>query len=84
VSGPLVEVCQGLACREAGSDELWSILAKGSGLTPAFGAAEGLCRQFCFGRCAIGPNVRINGQFHHNQFPSEAVALLETIKNLSK
>ena len=75
----VIEVCAGLACREAGSPALLQALARLSGVPTGTTKADGslsLCRQSCFGRCAIGPNVRVAGQFHANQSPEGAQALL--------
>jgi NADH:ubiquinone oxidoreductase subunit E len=76
----VLEVCQGLACREAGSRDLLLALEKGTGLKTGQTSADGhlsLCQQSCFGRCAIGPNVRLKGIFHAGQTPDQADRLLE-------
>jgi NADH:ubiquinone oxidoreductase subunit E len=75
----VLELCQGLACREAGSDRIFRALEEASGLRAGQTSADGrltLCRQSCFGRCAIGPNLRFRGAFSANQTPESAVALL--------
>jgi formate dehydrogenase subunit gamma len=76
----VLEVCQGLACREAGAGEVLRALEQGSGLKAGETSPDGkltLCRQICFGRCAIGPNLRLGGGFHANQDPASAQALLK-------
>ena len=75
----VIEVCAGLACREAGSPALLRALERVSGVPTGTTKADGslsLCRQSCFGRCAIGPNVRVAGEIHPNQSPEGAQALL--------
>ena len=76
----VLEVCQGLACREAGSRDLLMALEKGTGLRAGQTTPDGhlsLCQQSCFGRCAIGPNVRLRGEFLSGQTPDRAPELLE-------
>jgi NADH:ubiquinone oxidoreductase subunit E len=75
----VLEACQGLACREAGAAAVLQALEQASGLKSGETGADGkltLCRQICFGRCAIGPNLRLKGVFYANQSPESATALL--------
>jgi NADH:ubiquinone oxidoreductase subunit E len=75
----VMEVCQGLACREAGGEAILRALEGASGLRDGETSPDGrltLCRQSCFGRCAIGPNLRFQGEFLANQSPESAQALL--------
>ncbi|HXC65317.1 MAG TPA: NAD(P)H-dependent oxidoreductase subunit E [bacterium] len=61
----VLELCQGLACREVGSQELLRRLEGLSGLRQGETAADGSCSLLagpCQGRCAIGPNARLNGE----------------------
>ena len=61
----VLELCQGLACGEAGAKELLRSLEGLSGLKPGETAADGACSLLvgpCQGRCAIGPNGRLNGE----------------------
>jgi NADH:ubiquinone oxidoreductase subunit E len=77
----VVEVCAGLACREAGSPALVRALEAATGVPTGTTKADGsvsLCRQSCFGRCAIGPNVRIQGRFYAGQSAEGAGALLKS------
>jgi NADH:ubiquinone oxidoreductase subunit E len=60
----VLELCQGLACREVGSQELLRRLEGLSGLRQGQTAADGSCSLLagpCQGRCAIGANARLNG-----------------------
>lgn len=75
----VIEVCAGLACREAGSPALVQAIEAASGVPTGTTKADGslsLCRQSCFGRCAIGPNVRIKERFFAGQGPACAAALV--------
>jgi len=61
----VLELCQGLACREAGAAELLRRMEGLSGLRQGQTAADGSCSLLtgpCQGRCAIGPNARLNGE----------------------
>jgi len=76
----VLEVCQGLACRDAGSAQLLSALEAACGLRAGETLADGsltLDRQMCFGRCAIGPNVRLKGRHYSGQSPEQAADLLK-------
>ena len=76
-----IEVCAGLACREAGAPDLVRALELATGVPTGSTKADGslsLCRQSCFGRCAIGPNVRIQGRFFAGQSPERAESLLKS------
>ena len=76
----VIEVCQGLACREAGSSELLKAIETISGLKTGETSGDGklsLCRQVCFGRCAIGPNVRIQNLFFAGQGVEQAQVLVD-------
>gem|GEM_PF-6022214 len=74
-----LEICQGSACREVGNEELLSSLERLSGLRRGQTAADGgftLKAGYCQGRCAIGPNVRLNGVAFSVPGPGHAQALL--------
>jgi NADH-quinone oxidoreductase subunit E len=61
----VLELCQGLACSEVGARDLLRSLEGLSGLKPGQTAADGACSLLagpCQGRCAIGPNARLNGE----------------------
>ena len=75
------EVCHGLACKEAGSVPVLRALEQAGGIQTGQTKADGslsICRQACFGRCAIGPNLRVNGDYFANQTPESATALLRS------
>ncbi|MGH7442868.1 MAG: (2Fe-2S) ferredoxin domain-containing protein, partial [bacterium] len=83
--GVVLEVCQGLACQEVGGGELLSELERLSGRRRGQGG-EGVCLAagICQGRCAIGPNVRVNGSSRSVQGPSEAGALWLRVSTKNK
>jgi NADH:ubiquinone oxidoreductase subunit E len=75
----VIEVCQGLACRDVGSDRLLQNLEQESGLKAGQTSADGkltLLGVPCFGRCAIGANARVAGEFRHNLTPDDAVRII--------
>lgn len=75
----VIEVCAGLACREAGSVPLLRAIEEAAGISTGTTKPDGslsLSRQSCFGRCAIGPNVRVNGRICSGQRPQDAQRLV--------
>ncbi|HTB22870.1 MAG TPA: NAD(P)H-dependent oxidoreductase subunit E [bacterium] len=84
-SGPQVrgraslEICQGCACREVGNEELLAGVERLAGLRRGDTSDDGaltLIAGFCQGRCAIGPNVRLNGTSFSVEGPDQAAELL--------
>ena len=76
----VIEVCQGLACRDVGSVELLQSLESMSGCKSGTTSPDGkltLLGVACYGRCAIGANARVNGVFHHNLGAEDAAKLLD-------
>jgi len=75
-----IEVCAGLACREAGSPQVLAALERACGIGTGQTRPDGeisLARQACFGRCAIGPNVRVQGRIHSGISPESSPALVK-------
>jgi NADH:ubiquinone oxidoreductase subunit E len=75
-----LEICQGSACREVGNGELLASLERLSGLRQGRPAADGsltLIAGICQGRCAVGPNVRLNGCPFSVEGPGQAAELLK-------
>jgi NADH:ubiquinone oxidoreductase subunit E len=75
-----LEICQGSACREVGNEELLASLERLSGLRQGRPAADGsltLLAGICQGRCAVGPNVRLNGCPFSVEGPGQAAELLK-------
>ena len=77
----VVTICRGLACTEAqGPDVLadWSAALKlKDGETTPDGEFT-LLTQHCFGRCAVGPNIKIDNNALSGQQPGMAVSHLKT------
>ena len=75
-----VEVCRGNSCSASHAKDVlkdWEqALGLREGQTSADGAAT-LCTQNCFGRCAVGPNVRVNENFYSWQSPGMARDILK-------
>ena len=77
----VVAVCKGLACSESFSADVLKDWEKALGIKEGSTTPDNkfsLCTQNCFGRCAIGPNVRIGETFLSGQKPGDAVAQLKT------
>jgi NADH-quinone oxidoreductase subunit E len=69
-----VEVCLGLACSEAFSADVLKDWERQLGLKAGQQSPDGklsLRVQHCFGRCAVGPNIRVNGIDHSGQTPGK-------------
>ena len=74
-----LEICQGCACREVGNEELLAAVERLSGLRRGGATKDGalsLVAGFCQGRCAVGPNVRLNGISFSVEGPGQAAELL--------
>lgn len=79
-AGTHVRVCRAEACQAAGAEELVAHaegrLGTGvGGTSPDRGAT--LDQVFCFGNCALGPTVEINGRLAGRVTPQRFDALLE-------
>lgn len=71
----VVAVCRGLACSEAHSADVLLDWEKTLGLKDGQTSQDkkySLCTQNCFGRCAIGPNVKVGLIFFSGQKPGDA------------
>ncbi|HTB33445.1 MAG TPA: NAD(P)H-dependent oxidoreductase subunit E [bacterium] len=71
----VLEICQGLACREVGSHELLRRMEASTGLRQGQTAGDGSCSLLagpCQGRCAIGANARLNGEARWGLGPDSA------------
>lgn len=75
-----VRVCEAEACQAVGARELVARLQQ------QYGAARGATsadrsltveRVFCFGNCALGPTVEINGRLHGRVDPDRLGALVD-------
>lgn len=62
-----LKVCQGLACTQNGSGALLRSLEQQLGQKSGQVGAEGgllLEGSLCMGRCAVGPNIKLDGVHH--------------------
>ena len=76
----VVAVCRGLACSEAHAADVLKDWEKVLGIKEGANSADmkfSLCTQNCFGRCAIGPNVRVGSAFLSGQVPGGAAEALK-------
>jgi|GEM_PF-3544017 NADH:ubiquinone oxidoreductase subunit E len=79
----VLEVCQGLACREVGSGDLLTGLERLCGLKRGETAADGSASLLggpCQGRCAMGANAKLNGQGRCNLGPGDGPGLLAWLR----
>jgi formate dehydrogenase subunit gamma len=75
-----VRICRAEACQAVGAEALWAHAREATGLDEGVTAADGsttLDRAFCFGNCALGPSVEVNGTLHGRVTPTRLDALLE-------
>ena len=80
----VIQVCRGLACSDAHSADVMAEAASVLGIQPGQTSPDGkftLKPHFCFGRCAIGPNVKVNQDFHANQTPASLGGILKKQKD---
>ncbi len=81
-------VCRGLSCSDAFSADVLKDYEKVLGIKEGNCSAEGigLETQHCFGRCAIGPNVRMRvGEIEKDfagQTPGQSMVVIEIAKSL--
>jgi formate dehydrogenase subunit gamma len=79
-SGTHVRICRAEACQAAGAEELVAhakerLHTDVGGMSPDRDAT--LDQVFCFGNCALGPTVEINGRISGRVTPQRFDALLE-------
>jgi NADH:ubiquinone oxidoreductase subunit E len=80
----VVRVCRALSCTLNGSAELAKEYETCLGLRMGQTTSDGrftLKESFCFGRCALAANVRINGRFFSRLAPGMAE---ETLQDFQK
>jgi formate dehydrogenase subunit gamma len=79
-AGTHVRICRAEACQAAGADDLVEH-AKGRLGTDIGGTSAGrdatLDQVFCFGNCALGPTVEINGRIAGRVTPQRFDSLIE-------
>ncbi len=79
-----VTVCRGTSCHVRGGDEVFAEMQKQLGIEPGQTTAD---RMFsletvnCFGCCAIGPTVVVNGVYHSQVQVADVRPLLDGYRN---
>ncbi len=74
----VVRICQAEACQAMGSRELSDHVEKKLGLTAGSSTEDyTLDVVYCFGNCALSPNVEINGKLSARVSPDNFDALLD-------
>lgn len=79
----LVRVCHGLACREVGSQDLLKEYCRLAEAKVGAVSPDGLftiASSSCFGYCAIGANVQINGAVLHGQELKDCAANVAALR----
>jgi formate dehydrogenase subunit gamma len=77
-----VRVCRAEACQAVGAEAVWAHARERTGLDEGGTSPDGavsLDRVFCFGNCALGPSVEVNGTLHARVTPQRLDALLEAV-----
>ena len=62
-----VRICRAEACQALGAEALWAHARARTGLDEGETTEDGavsLDRVYCFGNCALGPSVEVNGTLH--------------------
>jgi formate dehydrogenase subunit gamma len=62
-----VRICRAEACQALGAERLMDSARTRSGVAPGETAADGsvtIEQVFCFGNCALGPTVEVNGRLY--------------------
>jgi NADH:ubiquinone oxidoreductase subunit E len=78
-------VCRGVACTQACSEDLLKALEKEMGVRRSGRTPQGveLDEAYCFGRCAMAPNVKVDGQVRVGQSVEGMRFLSQEFKGLS-
>ena len=76
-----LQVCRGEACQAVGADALLAAARRAAAQAesaPATAPGEALEIEeiFCFGNCALGPSVRLDGRLHGRMTPDQLNKLL--------
>lgn len=76
----LIRICRAESCRARGAMAVERALVTGSGVAVGDTSTDGsltIDRVHCFGLCATGPNLEVDGRFHSRVRPEDVVELLE-------
>ena len=76
----VIQICRGEACQAVGADRLvehaTSSLGVGMGAKADDGSVE-LQQIFCFGNCALGPTINVDGCLHGRVTPDRFDGIVE-------
>jgi NADH:ubiquinone oxidoreductase subunit E len=81
--GHCIKVCLGTACHVRGAEKVMEALENELGISCGGVASDnkfGLERVACFGCCALGPIIVIDGKVYSRTTPKKALLLLKKIK----
>ena len=76
----VLKMCRAEACQAVGAEAVWARAREWTGLDESETSPDGavtLDRVFCFGNCALGPSVEVNGTLHGRVTPERLDSLLE-------
>ena len=80
----LLTVCQGTSCHVRGGAAVFAEIKEQLGIEPGETTADGvfsLETVNCFGCCAIGPTVVVNGTYHSQVQVADVTSLLAEYRN---
>lgn len=75
--------CSGSRCAKNGSIEVLKAVKETLGLDFNETSKDGKIRlltQNCFKKCNLGPNIMVNGTYHHKMDKSKSIELMKNIK----
>lgn len=75
--------CSGRRCADNGSVEVLKAVKESLGMDFNETSRDGRIRlrtQNCFKKCSLGPNIMVNGDFHHKMDRAKTIELMEKIK----
>ncbi|WP_103380855.1 NADH-quinone oxidoreductase subunit NuoE family protein [Pseudonocardia dioxanivorans] len=72
-----VRVCRGEACQALGAEQLYDAA------TDAAGGDVSVEQVFCFGNCALGPTVEVNGRLRGRTGPQDLAAAIAAARTAS-
>lgn len=78
-----VVCCSGSRCAKNGSIEVLKAVKESLGIDFGETTEDGKIRlstQNCFKKCSLGPNIMVDGKFHHKMDKVKAMELMKAIK----
>lgn len=79
-----VVCCSGSRCAKNGSIEVLKAVQETLGIDFKGTTQDGKIRlttQNCFKKCNLGPNIMVNGKFHHGMDKVKSIELMNNLKN---